>query len=81
MNTKTMSLFQRVLGLAEKDRALLLSLLLESLEDRPDIDSEAPWKVEVAKRVKELDTGKVTSLPWEEVKSRLLRKLDDQLAD
>ena len=77
MTTETMSLFQKVLGLAEKDRALLLGLLLESLEERHDVDCEALWKVEVAKRVEELDTGKVTSLPWGEVKERLLKELDD----
>ena len=67
LTTETMSLFQQVLGLAEKDRALLLGLLLESLEERHDVDCEALWKVEVAKRIEELDTGKVvTSLPWGE---------------
>ena len=77
MHTETLSLFQQVLGLAEKDRTILLGLLLESLEGRHDPDSEALWKVEVAKRVEELDTGKVTSLPWGEVKERLLKELDD----
>ena len=66
LNSETMSLFQQVLGLAEKDRALLLGLLLESLEEIHDADSEALWKAEVAKRVEELDTGKVQSLPWGE---------------
>jgi putative addiction module component (TIGR02574 family) len=81
MNTETVSLFQRVLGLAEKDRAILLGLLLESLEERDDIDSEALWRIEVAKRVEELDSGIVPSVSWEEVKSRLLKESDDQLAD
>ena len=76
MEVLTNDLFKKALGLNEKDRAALAGLLIESLDDTPIEEIESIWKAEVAKRVKELDSGEVTAIPWENVKALLLRRND-----
>jgi len=73
MNTSTVDLFKRVLDLTEKDRAALAGLLIASLEEEPDEDLESVWRLEVARRVSELDSGKVEGISWEDVKIRLMK--------
>ncbi len=62
--------------LSEQDRADLAGLLIESLEGEPDPDVEAAWAAEIEKRVAELDAGAVKTIPWEEVRQRLLDRLN-----
>ena len=62
--------------LSDEDRAALAGLLIESLERDPDPDVEAAWAVEIQKRVAELDAGTVESIPWEQVRQRLLDRLN-----
>ena len=64
--------------LSEEDRAALAGLLIESLEGEPDADVEAAWAAEIEKRVAELDAGTVKSIPWEEVRQRLLDRLNER---
>ena len=64
--------------LSEQDRAALTGLLIESLEGPPDPDVEAAWAAEIEKRVAELDAGTVKSIPWEQVRHRLLDRLNDR---
>ena len=62
--------------LSDEDRATLAGLLIESLEGEPDLDVEAAWAAEIEKRVAELDAGTVESIPWEQVRQRLLNRLN-----
>lgn len=71
MSAETLGLFQQALGLDEKDRVILAGLLLESLDEGRDSDAEALWRAEVGKRLEELATGGMQTLPWEEVQSRI----------
>jgi len=64
--------------LSEEDRAALAGLLIESLEGEPDTDVEAAWAAEIEKRVAELDAGTVKSIPWEQVRQRLLNRLNER---
>jgi putative addiction module component (TIGR02574 family) len=70
--------WKEVSELSEKDRADLAGLLIESLEAAPDPDVEAAWAVEIQKRVAELDAGTVKSIPWEQVRQRLLDRLNER---
>jgi len=76
MNTETTGLFKKVLDLAEKDRIILTGLLIESLDETRDSDTEALWQAEVAMRLEELDSGRIKAISWEEVQSRLRQKAD-----
>jgi putative addiction module component (TIGR02574 family) len=62
--------------LSEEDRAALAGLLIESLEGDPDPDVEAAWAAEIEKRVAELEAGKVQTIPWEQVRKRLIDRLN-----
>jgi putative addiction module component (TIGR02574 family) len=71
-------LWKEASELSEKDRADLAGLLIESLEGEPDEDVEAAWAAEIESRVAELDAGTVRSIPWEEVRRRLLDRLNER---
>jgi putative addiction module component (TIGR02574 family) len=68
--------FRDAAELSEQDRATLAGLLIESLEGEPDADVEAAWATEIARRVADLDAGTVKTIPWEEVRRRLLDRLN-----
>lgn len=73
MNATTSDLFKRVLDLNEKDRAALAGLLITSLEEEPDYDLDALWRLETARRISELDSGEIVTIPWKDVKMRLMK--------
>lgn len=64
--------------LSEKDRADLAGLLIESLESERDEEVEAAWAAEIERRVAELEAGAVKSIPWEQVRQRLLDRLNER---
>jgi putative addiction module component (TIGR02574 family) len=72
MATELRQLFQEALELTDKDRATLAGLLIESLEMPPDPDVEAAWTAEAERRWQEIESGKVQTIPWEDVKAKLL---------
>jgi putative addiction module component (TIGR02574 family) len=69
-------IFEQALHLDERDRAALASLLIESLDMEVEEGVEAAWLAEIERRVAELDSGAVHTIPWEDVKARLLANLD-----
>ena len=74
MSPTTADLFKKALDLSENERATLAGLLIESLEEQPDEDLEAVWMAEISRRISELDSGEVDTIPWEDVKKRLMKK-------
>jgi putative addiction module component (TIGR02574 family) len=57
-----------------RERATLLRLLIEALDAETDDGVEEAWRVEIERRVAELDSGSVDLIPWEEVRARLDRR-------
>ena len=45
--------------------------LLESLDDVIDESAEEEWKLEIARRIKELDSGKVKPIAWAEARRQI----------
>lgn len=72
MATELRQLFREALELTENDRATLAGLLIESLEEPPDPDVERAWAEEAERRWQEIQSGKVQTIPWEEIKAKLL---------
>ena len=66
------------LGLPEKERARIAERLISSLHDNPSREIEEAWHKEIEKRVKEIDSGKVECIPWEEIKDRLYRNAKNE---
>jgi putative addiction module component (TIGR02574 family) len=69
-------LFRDASELSEHDRATLAGLLIESLEADSEPDVEASWSAEIERRVADIDSGNVQTIPWEEVRRRLLDRLN-----
>lgn len=76
MTTHVTELFEKASVLSESDRATLAGLLIESLESEVDPDVEEAWRLEIERRVAELDSGAVETVPWEVVKAKLLRRTE-----
>lgn len=75
MSSAVTELFKQAADLSEVDRATLAGLLIESLEGEIDPDVEQAWAAEIERRVAELDSGAVKTVPWETVRADLLRRL------
>jgi putative addiction module component (TIGR02574 family) len=60
------------LRLSPESRAAVAGRLIQSLEAEVDEDAEAEWSVEIARRLSELDSGSVQTIPWEEARRQIL---------
>jgi putative addiction module component (TIGR02574 family) len=72
MATELRQLFREALELTDNDRAPLAGLLIESLETPGDPDAESAWAEEAERRWQEIESGKVQTIPWEEIKAELM---------
>ena len=61
--------------LSEADRAELAGRLLETLHGEPDEDVEAAWAAEIERRVRQIDSGEVETIPWADVRAKLYARL------
>ncbi|MFY9823905.1 MAG: addiction module protein [Thermoanaerobaculia bacterium] len=73
MSPTAEDLLKQALTLDEKDRASVAGALIESLHGQPDPDAEEAWDIEIRRRVEELESGAVETIPWAEVRERLFR--------
>lgn len=72
MNSEAQDLLDRALKLPPEARAALAGSLISSLDDAPDEETEAAWEAEIRKRIAELDSGSVETIPWSEARKRIL---------
>ncbi|HET9408562.1 MAG TPA: addiction module protein [Candidatus Sulfotelmatobacter sp.] len=63
-------LLKHALTLSEKERAELASNLIDSLDPTVDPDAEVAWQAEIARRLEEIETGQVKTIPWDEVRRK-----------
>ena len=71
MTQEVSELLKKALALPVEARAALAGSLLESLEDTLDASAEEEWKREFARRIAELDSGKVKPIPWAEARRQI----------
>jgi putative addiction module component (TIGR02574 family) len=64
-------LLREAMELPPEARAALAGSLIDSLDDQVDDDAEMAWDAEIARRIRELDEGKVKLVPWAEARRRL----------
>ena len=67
-------LFDEAMRLEPQERATLIRLLIEALDADTEEGVEDAWRVEIERRMAELDSGSVETIPWEEVRARLYRR-------
>ncbi len=63
-------LLKQALALTEKEPAELASSLIDSLDTTVDPDAELAWQEEIARRLSDIESGKVKTIPWEEVQRK-----------
>jgi putative addiction module component (TIGR02574 family) len=56
------------------ERATLMRLLIENLDAESEESVEDAWRVEIERRMAELDSGSVQTVSWEELRARLYRR-------
>jgi putative addiction module component (TIGR02574 family) len=67
-------LFEEAMRLDPEERATLMRLLIETLDAESEEGVEDAWRVEIERRMAELDSGAVEAVPWEEIRARLYRR-------
>ena len=72
MSFNASKLLEEALKLPVEARAALAGSLLESLDDTVDEDVEQAWAVEIARRLEEVQSGKVKGVPWAEARRRIV---------
>ncbi len=63
---------EEALALTVAERARVAARLIESLDDESQDDTEEAWRVEVARRVRDLDDGAVVAIDWLEARRQIL---------
>jgi len=74
MSTNPTKLLEEALKLPTEARAALAGSLLDSLDETVDPNAEAAWDTEIARRLKEVDGGKVRPIPWAEARRAILKR-------
>ena len=71
MRRSAQKLFEEAMRLDPEERAALTGLLIESLEPESEEGVEQAWVAEIERRMAEVDSGAVQTIPWEELRARL----------
>lgn len=71
LSDEASELLKRALGLPAEARAALASSLLDSIDETVDGSVEEEWNQEIARRMKELDSGRVKPIPWSEARRQI----------
>ncbi len=73
MSVTVDELLRQALELDPKAREELATLLLESVPTESQEEVDAAWEATIRRRVQELESGAVQTIPWEDVRRKLLR--------
>jgi putative addiction module component (TIGR02574 family) len=78
MTPQVSELLQKALELSTQERGLLAARLIDSLDDEPAEEGvEAAWGDEIKHRVDDIRSGRVKTIPGEQV----LRELAEEFPD
>ena len=73
MSVTVEELLRQALQLEPKARAELAALIIESVPTESPQEVDAAWEAEIQRRMQELEAGSVETIPWEEVREKLIR--------
>jgi len=75
MATELSQVIQDALELSDEERGTLAGILIKSLEVDEDFDPEvqAAWAAETERRWKQIESGVVKTIPWDEVRIKLFK--------
>ena len=72
--TNIAGILKEALKLSPEARATLAGSLLDSLDEPSDRNSDSAWQAETALRLREIDEGKVSMIPWAEARATIAEK-------
>ena len=75
MTAEVCKLLEQALSLSVEEQEALAESLISNLGGKVDEGVQQAWEAEIGKRVAELDSGEVKTVPWAEVRRRNLAKL------
>ena len=75
MSNMLAELKEKAAQLSEAERAELALALIESLDGPAETGVEEAWRVEIERRVAQVERGEVQLIPGDEVFERLRRRL------
>jgi putative addiction module component (TIGR02574 family) len=70
----TGTLTEQALRMKAGQRARLAHMLIQSLEEETDADADQQWDAEIARRVREIQAGRVRGIPASKVFARRPRR-------
>lgn len=76
MSGKGQKVLEEALALPADERADLAATLIDSLDEREDEAIEEAWAREVQRRIQEVESGEVRTIPWSEARKRILALRD-----
>ena len=71
MSPTANQILRQALSLDENDRASVAGALIESLHGDVEPGASEAWETVIQRRVHDLETGAVKTIPWSEVRNRL----------
>jgi putative addiction module component (TIGR02574 family) len=69
------------LKLNDQEKAAIAASLIESLDPNYDEGCDEAWAHEIAKRMRDLDSGQVKTIPWSEARRMILQPGNDTESD
>jgi putative addiction module component (TIGR02574 family) len=66
-------LMKEVLQRPQKERAVMASRLIASLEPPGPHHIEKEWKQEIQRRIREVENGQAKMIPWAQVKKEMVK--------
>jgi len=76
MSSKGQRLLEEALALSAQERTDLAATLLDSLDEGEDEGVEDAWSEEIKRRVEDVESGNVKTVPWSEARKRILAVRD-----
>ena len=74
MSSNALRLLDEALQLPAQDRAELALRLLDSVGDEPASEVERAWIEEAKRRLEEIESGEVSTVPWAEARARIFAR-------
>ena len=81
MAAHAQEILDAALKLNDQEKAAIAASLIESLDPDYDEGCDEAWAGEIAKRMRDLDSGQVKTVPWSEARRMILQPSDDAEPD
>lgn len=72
MSHKGQKVLEEALTLPPEERADLAATLIDSLDEKEEEAVDEAWAREIHRRMSEVDSGAVKTIPWSEARKRIL---------